>query len=88
VSAPHGTNRSPEQLDVVAYDFTFVAADRQAAVASARRTLAYFGRLSHYRSLFIQEGFGEETEVLKDAWARDDVSPRNERSKRRDGLYT
>jgi probable F420-dependent oxidoreductase len=65
-------NRDPEQLDVVAYVFTCVAADRQAAVASSRRIIAYFGRLPHYRSLFAQEGFSEEAAVLKDAWDHDD----------------
>jgi len=66
------TNRDPEQLDVVAYVFTCVAAERQAAVASSRRTIAYFGRLPHYRSLFAQEGYSKEAAALKDAWACDD----------------
>ena len=56
----------------MAYVFTCVAADRQAAVASSRRTIASFGRLPHYRSLFVQEGFSKEAAALKDAWARND----------------
>ena len=67
-------NRNPGKLDVVAYVFTCVATDRQAAIASSRRTIAYFGRLPHYRSLFAQEGFSQEAAALKDAWGQRDES--------------
>jgi 5,10-methylenetetrahydromethanopterin reductase len=67
-------NRNPEKLDVVAYVFACISADRQAAIASSRRTIAYFGRLLHYRSLFAQEGFPQEAAALKDAWAQDDAA--------------
>jgi alkanesulfonate monooxygenase SsuD/methylene tetrahydromethanopterin reductase-like flavin-dependent oxidoreductase (luciferase family) len=65
-------NRNPGKLDVVAYVFTCVATDRQAAIASSRRTIAYFGRLPHYRSLFAQEGFSREAAALRDAWKQND----------------
>jgi len=52
--------RDPQKIDVVAYVFASVAANRDTAIASSRRTIAYFGRLTHYRSLFMQEGFVEE----------------------------
>src|SRR5216683_3403878 len=65
-------NRDPTQVDVVAYVFTCVSIDKRAAIESSRRTIAFFGRLSHYRSLFIQEGFIEEAEALKEAWDRND----------------
>jgi 5,10-methylenetetrahydromethanopterin reductase len=67
-------NRDPTQGDVVSYVFTCLSTDRHAAIESSRRTIAYFGRLSHYRSLFIQEGFIEEAEVLKQAWDRNNLT--------------
>lgn len=63
-------NRDPGELDVVAYVFTCVAAERRAAIESSRRTIAYFGRLPHYHSLFARDGFPREAERLKDAWAQ------------------
>ena len=66
-------NRDVGNFDVVAYIFTCIAADRRAAVATSRRTIAYYGRLPHYRGLFAQEGFSKETEMLKDAWANNDA---------------
>ena len=65
-------NRDPAQVDVVSYIFTCTSTDRHAAIESSRRTIAYFGRLSHYRRLFIEEGFIEEAETLKEAWDRND----------------
>ena len=65
-------SRNPEALDVVAYVFTCVAAERQTAIESSRRTIAYFGRLPHYRSLFGQEGFSREAAALRDAWKQND----------------
>src|SRR5712691_2373227 len=65
-------NRDPAQVDVVSYIFTCTSTDKHAAIESSRRTIAFFGRLSHYRSLFIQEGFINEVEALKEAWDRDD----------------
>jgi alkanesulfonate monooxygenase SsuD/methylene tetrahydromethanopterin reductase-like flavin-dependent oxidoreductase (luciferase family) len=65
-------NRDPGELDVVAYVFTCIASDRRTAIASSRRTIAYFGRLPHYRSLFAEEGFSREAEALKDAWTQND----------------
>jgi 5,10-methylenetetrahydromethanopterin reductase len=65
-------NRDPAQVDVVSYVFTCISTDKHAAIESSRRTIAYFGRLSHYRSLFIGEGFIEEAEALKEAWDRND----------------
>lgn len=65
-------NRDPGELDVVAYVFTCVAAERREAIESSRCTIAYFGRLPHYRSLFARDGFSREAERLKDAWARND----------------
>src|SRR5262249_30867331 len=35
-------------------------------------TIAYFGRLPHYSSLFARDGFPRETERLKDAWTQND----------------
>jgi alkanesulfonate monooxygenase SsuD/methylene tetrahydromethanopterin reductase-like flavin-dependent oxidoreductase (luciferase family) len=63
-------NRDPGEIDVVAYVFTCVAADRRAAIDTSRRTIAYFGRLPQYRNLFAQEGFSEEAAALNDAWAQ------------------
>jgi 5,10-methylenetetrahydromethanopterin reductase len=63
-------NRNPGKLDVVAYVFTSVATDRQAAIASSRRTIAYLGRLPHYRSLFAQEGFSREAAAIRDRLPR------------------
>jgi len=57
---------------VVSYIFTCIALDKHAAIDSSRRTIAYFGRLSHYRNLFMREGFVEETEALREAWERND----------------
>jgi 5,10-methylenetetrahydromethanopterin reductase len=65
-------NRDPTQVDVVSYVFTCISTDKHIAIESSRRTIAYFGRLSHYRSLFIQEGFIEEAGALKEAWDRND----------------
>jgi 5,10-methylenetetrahydromethanopterin reductase len=65
-------NRKPDKLDVVAYVLTCAATDRQAAIASSRRTIAYFGRRHHYRSLFAQEGFSREAAALRDAWKQND----------------
>jgi alkanesulfonate monooxygenase SsuD/methylene tetrahydromethanopterin reductase-like flavin-dependent oxidoreductase (luciferase family) len=67
-------NRDPTRVDVVSYVFTCMSTDKQAAIESSRRTIAYFGRLSHYRSLFIREGFIEEAEALKEAWERNDTT--------------
>lgn len=57
---------------MVSYIFTCIALDKHAAIDSSRRTIAYFGRLSHYRNLFMREGFVEETEALREAWERND----------------
>jgi 5,10-methylenetetrahydromethanopterin reductase len=65
-------NRDPGEVDIVAYVFTCVAAERRVAIESCRRTIAYFGRLPHYSSLFARDGFPRETERLKDAWAQND----------------
>jgi alkanesulfonate monooxygenase SsuD/methylene tetrahydromethanopterin reductase-like flavin-dependent oxidoreductase (luciferase family) len=65
-------HRNPKKLDIVAYVFTCIAADRQAAIASSRGTIAHFGRLAHYRSLFAQEGFSPEAAALKATWAQHD----------------
>jgi alkanesulfonate monooxygenase SsuD/methylene tetrahydromethanopterin reductase-like flavin-dependent oxidoreductase (luciferase family) len=65
-------NRDPSEVDIVAYVFTCVAAERRAAIESCRRTIAYFGRLPHYNSLFARDGFSGEAERLKDAWAQND----------------
>jgi 5,10-methylenetetrahydromethanopterin reductase len=65
-------NRDPAQVDVISYVFTCISADKHTAIESSRRTIAYFGRLSHYRSLFIGEGFIKEAEELKEAWERND----------------
>jgi alkanesulfonate monooxygenase SsuD/methylene tetrahydromethanopterin reductase-like flavin-dependent oxidoreductase (luciferase family) len=65
-------NRDPGEIDIVAYVFTCVAAERRAAIESCRRTIAYFGRLPHYNSLFARDGFPREAERLKDAWAQND----------------
>ena len=65
-------NRDPGEVDIVAYVFTCVAAERRVAIESCRRTIAYFGRLPHYSSLFARAGFPRETERLKDAWAQND----------------
>jgi len=65
-------NRDPGELDVIAYVFTCVAAERRVAIESSRRTIAYFGRLPHYHSLFVRDGFSREAERLKDAWAQND----------------
>jgi 5,10-methylenetetrahydromethanopterin reductase len=66
--------RDPQQIDVVAYLFTCIAANRDAAVESSRSTIAYFGRLPHYRSLFALEGFVEEASALKEAWQSNDAT--------------
>ncbi len=66
--------RDPQKIDVVAYVFASVAANRDTAIASSRRTIAYFGRLAHYRSLFMQEGFVEEASALKEAWQSNDAT--------------
>jgi alkanesulfonate monooxygenase SsuD/methylene tetrahydromethanopterin reductase-like flavin-dependent oxidoreductase (luciferase family) len=65
--------RDPAQVDVVSYIFTCISSDKRAAIRSSRRTIAYFGRLPHYRRLFTQEGFIEEAEALKEAWERNDA---------------
>src|SRR4029077_16814598 len=65
-------NRDPGELDVIAYVFTCVAAERRGAIEASRRTIAYFGRLPHYHSLFVRGGFSREAERLKDAWAQND----------------
>jgi alkanesulfonate monooxygenase SsuD/methylene tetrahydromethanopterin reductase-like flavin-dependent oxidoreductase (luciferase family) len=39
------SQRDPEKIDVIAYVFACVAANRDAAVESSRRTIAYFSRL-------------------------------------------
>ena len=65
-------NRDPGEVDIVAYVFTCVAAERRAAIESCRRTIAYFGRLPHYSGLFARDGFARESERLKDAWAQHD----------------
>jgi len=65
-------NRDPAELDIVAYVFTCIAAERRAGIESCRRTIAYFGWLPHYSSLFARDGFPGETERLKDAWAQND----------------
>jgi 5,10-methylenetetrahydromethanopterin reductase len=65
-------NRDPTQVDVVSYVFTCVSTDKYAAIESSRRTIAYFGRLSHYRTLFIREGFVGEAKALKEAWNQND----------------
>jgi 5,10-methylenetetrahydromethanopterin reductase len=65
-------NRNLTEVDVVSYIFTCISTDKHAAIESSRRTIAYFGRLSHYRSLFIREGFIGEVEALKEAWDRND----------------
>jgi alkanesulfonate monooxygenase SsuD/methylene tetrahydromethanopterin reductase-like flavin-dependent oxidoreductase (luciferase family) len=65
-------NRKPDKLDVVGYVVTCVASNRQAAIASSRRTIAYFGRRSHYRNLFAQEGFSREAAALMAAWKQND----------------
>src|SRR5262252_9028857 len=66
--------RDPTQVDVIAYIFTCIATDTQAAVRASQRTIAYFGRLSHYRKLFMEEGFIAEAEALKEAWAQHDAT--------------
>lgn len=66
--------RDSQSIDVVAYVFTCVAADRDAAVESSRRTIAYFGRLPHYRRLFTQEGFAAEAKALEAAWDHGDAT--------------
>ena len=65
-------NRDPGEVDIVAYVFTCVAAERRAAIESCRRTIAYFGRLPHYNSLFARDGFSGEAERLTGAWAQND----------------
>jgi alkanesulfonate monooxygenase SsuD/methylene tetrahydromethanopterin reductase-like flavin-dependent oxidoreductase (luciferase family) len=72
ISSAERANRDPTQVDVVSYVFTCISTDKHVAIESSRRTIAYFGRLSHYRSLFIQEGFIEEAGALKEAWDRND----------------
>ena len=62
-----------EKIDVIAYVFACVAANRDAAVESSRRTIAYFSRLPHYSSLFTQEGFAREVSALKEAWQSNDA---------------
>src|SRR5262249_35873381 len=42
------------------------------AIETSRRTIAYFGRLPHYRNLFAQEGFSREAAALTDAWKQND----------------
>ena len=67
------SQRDPEKIDLIAYVFTCVAANRDAAVESSRRTIAYFSRLPHYSSLFTQEGFAREVSALKEAWQSNDA---------------
>jgi alkanesulfonate monooxygenase SsuD/methylene tetrahydromethanopterin reductase-like flavin-dependent oxidoreductase (luciferase family) len=67
-------NRDANQIDVVSYVFTCIASDKAVAIESSRRTIAYFGRLSHYRNLFREEGFVEEAEALKQAWGCNDLT--------------
>ena len=71
-SGARQANRDPSEIDVVAYVFTCVATERQAAIASSRWTIARFGRLPHYRSLFAREGFCREVNRLRNAWAQND----------------
>src|SRR5262250_4003801 len=65
-------NRDLGGVDIVAYVFTCVTSERQAAIETSRRTIAYFGRLPHYRNLFAQEGVSREAAALTDAWKQND----------------
>ena len=65
-------NRDLDKVDIVAYVFTCVTSERQVAIETSRRTIAYFGRLPHYRNLFVQEGFSREAAALRDAWMQND----------------
>ena len=65
-------NRDLGEVDIVAYVFTCVTSERQVAIETSRRTIAYFGRLPHYRNLFAQEGFSREAAALTDAWKQND----------------
>ena len=65
-------NRDLDEVDIVAYVFTCVSSERQVAIETSRRTMAYFGRLPHYRNLFAQEGFSQEAAALRDAWKQND----------------
>ena len=65
-------NRDLDEVDIVAYVFTCVTSERQVAIETSRRTIAYFGRLPHYRNLYAQEGFSREAAALTDAWKQND----------------
>ena len=65
-------NRDLGEVDIVAYVFTCVTSERQVAIETSRRTIAYFGRLPHYRNLYSQEGFSREAAALTDAWKQND----------------
>jgi alkanesulfonate monooxygenase SsuD/methylene tetrahydromethanopterin reductase-like flavin-dependent oxidoreductase (luciferase family) len=65
--------RKPAEIHIVAYVFTALSEDAKTALGSARKLVAYYGRLRHYRDLFCAEGFAPEAKALESCWQRNDA---------------
>jgi alkanesulfonate monooxygenase SsuD/methylene tetrahydromethanopterin reductase-like flavin-dependent oxidoreductase (luciferase family) len=68
-ASARAAGRDPAGLHTVSYLFTCVSGQRDRARDASRRTLAYYGRLAHYRQLYTAAGFADAAEDLRRAWA-------------------
>ncbi len=66
------SGRGPEAVRLLAYVPTCVSTDRLQAIEASRGVVAYYGRLAHYQAIFARQGFADEAECLRAAWAERD----------------